>query len=135
MPWSIDPRDINIEYTLLRGFKNTTEDVPIPLDVLEREYCQLTDQPYPIKEMVFARSWMLFRVHILSSLCHIASLSLSCVQLSIISQGIAARFARRQASSEKAGLHGKVFPIIGQLARKVLEDEGHDVQQYSKSKL
>lgn len=61
LPWAIDanmvPRD-----TALVGFKNTTENVPITLEDLEREYCRLTKQPYPIKEMTFARSWMLFRV-------------------------------------------------------------------------
>ena len=46
----------------MTGFKNTTVDVPIPLEDLEKEYCRLTSQPYPIPEMVFVRSWMLFRV-------------------------------------------------------------------------
>lgn len=108
-PWSVDmedmPGDGKWEMT---GFKNTTVNVPIPLEDLEREYCRLTSQPYPIPEMVFVRSWMFFR-------------------LSVISQGIAARYARRQASSEKAYLHVHGFPIIGALAKKVLEDEGISV--------
>lgn len=49
-------------------------------------------------------------------------------QLAIISQGIAARYARRQASSEKAFIHPIMFPIVGMLARKVLEDEGIEVR-------
>ncbi|PPQ80000.1 hypothetical protein CVT26_004404 [Gymnopilus dilepis] len=105
-PWSIDPNNLpEGGKGLLKGFKNVTEDVPIPLEDLEREYCRLMKQPYPIREMVFVRSWMLFR-------------------LSVISQGIAARYARRQASSEKAYLHVKGFPIIGALAIQVLQDEG-----------
>lgn len=57
------PPDPNLgAFTILKGFKNVTKDVPIPLEDLEREYCRLTSQPYPIKEMVFVRSWMLFRV-------------------------------------------------------------------------
>jgi hypothetical protein len=48
----------------MTGFKNTTVDVPIPLEDLEKEYCRLTSQPYPIPEMVFVRSWMLFRVRL-----------------------------------------------------------------------
>ncbi|KAF9486034.1 kinase-like protein [Pholiota conissans] len=105
-PWSIDPSTFapGAKYTMI-GFKNTTLNVPIPLEALEREYCRLTSQPYPIREMVFVRSWMLFR-------------------LAVISQGIAARYARRQASSEIAYLHVDGFPVIGALARKVLEDEG-----------
>jgi hypothetical protein len=45
-------------------------------------------------------------------------------QLSIISQGIAARFARRQASSEHAYLHARGFTLLGKLARIILEDAG-----------
>ncbi|KDR75639.1 hypothetical protein GALMADRAFT_492411 [Galerina marginata CBS 339.88] len=103
-PWSVDMKDVPAD-SVVRGFKNATVNVPIPLQDLEHEYCRLTKQPYPIPEMVFVRSWMLFR-------------------LSVISQGIAARYARRQASSEKAYLHAQAFHIIGGLARKVLQDEG-----------
>ncbi|KAG2153193.1 kinase-like domain-containing protein [Suillus clintonianus] len=109
-PWAIDARHIPkdsliTEFTVIKPFKNATKDVPIPLEDLEREYCRLTNQPYPIKEMVFARSWMLFR-------------------LAIISQGIAARYARRQASSEKAYIHPHFFPVVGRLAKSILEDDG-----------
>jgi len=98
----------------IRGYKNTTVDVPIQLEDLEREYCRLTSQPYPIPEMVFVRSWMLFR-------------------LAVISQGIAARYARRQASSEHAYLHVSGFPVIGKLAKIVLEERGINLE--SKAKL
>ncbi|KAF5326626.1 hypothetical protein D9611_000276 [Ephemerocybe angulata] len=110
-PWAIDLKHIpaGAPFTL-RGFKNTTKDVPIPLEDLEREYCRLTNQPYPITEMIFVRSWMLFR-------------------LAVISQGIAARFARRQASSEQAHLHVKMFPAVGKLAKAVLEDEGIQLER------
>ena len=40
-------------------------------------------------------------------------------------QGIAARRARRQASSEQAHIYADWFPRFGGLARRVLEDEGH----------
>jgi len=53
-------------YTLINGFKGASKDVPIPLEDLEREYCRLTAMDYPITEMIFARSWMLFRVSVLS---------------------------------------------------------------------
>ena len=59
-PWSIDKKDI--PHLSLRGFRNAIADVPIPLEVLEREYCHLTKQAYPIPEMVYVRSWMFFRV-------------------------------------------------------------------------
>ncbi|KAF9228509.1 kinase-like protein [Gyrodon lividus] len=118
-PWTIDAKNIPDDpllknYDLLKAFKNTTKDVPIPLEDLEREYCRLTNQTYPIKDMTFVRSWMLFR-------------------LAIISQGIAARFSRRQASSEQAFVHPRLFPVVGNLAKVVLEDEGYIID--SKTKL
>jgi hypothetical protein len=64
--WAIDlkhiPNDPTLSLSLVRGFKNAKKDVPIELEALEREYCRLMNQPYPITEMVFVRSWMLFRV-------------------------------------------------------------------------
>ncbi|RDB24710.1 Acyl-CoA dehydrogenase family member 11 [Hypsizygus marmoreus] len=113
-PWSIDMSNVPKGSPLiLRGFKGAAEDVPIPLEDLEREYCRLTNQPYPIPEMIFVRSWMLFR-------------------LAVISQGIAARYARRQASSEQAYVHVTGFPIVGKLAKIVLEEEGISFDQKSK---
>ena len=44
------------------AFKDNDAEAPLRLEELEREYCRITGQPYPIPEMVFARSWMLFRV-------------------------------------------------------------------------
>jgi hypothetical protein len=51
------------------------------------------------------------------------------MQLSIISQGIAARYARRQASSEKAFIQVKMFPVVGELARLALEDAGYSIDE------
>jgi hypothetical protein len=48
--------------------------------------------------------------------------------LSIISQGIAARYARRQASSAAAHIHQQIFPLFGELARGVLADAGYVVE-------
>jgi len=116
----------------MTGFKNTTVDVPIPLEDLEKEYCRLTSQPYPIPEMVFVRSWMLFRVSLERFL--VSNIDDPSIQLSVISQGIAARYARRQASSEQAHIHVHGFPIVGALAKKILEDEGISVMN-AKAKL
>ncbi|KAK2463098.1 hypothetical protein APHAL10511_004753 [Amanita phalloides] len=92
----------------ITGFKGSSQDVPIALEELEREYCRLTRQPYPIEGIIFVRSWTVFR-------------------LAVICQGIAARSARRQASSENAGKYAETFPFLGRLALKVLEEEGIDV--------
>ncbi|OCH90615.1 kinase-like protein [Obba rivulosa] len=118
LPWAVDALLLPKEFpasSALPGFKNA-KDVPIELEDLEREYCHLTKQPYPIKEMVFTRSWMLFR-------------------LSVISQGIAARYARRQASSEKAYIHVKLFPLIGQFAYIAQQDAGKGTRHTISPKL
>ncbi|KAF8633366.1 hypothetical protein AX17_004537 [Amanita inopinata Kibby_2008] len=105
LPWSVDMKDIPESGFTLRGYKRETKDVPIALEDLEHEYCRLMGQLYPIKDMVFVRSWTLFK-------------------LAVIAQGIAARFARGQASSEQAWKYVVGFPIVGRLAVRVLEDEG-----------
>ncbi|EJD08019.1 kinase-like protein [Fomitiporia mediterranea MF3/22] len=110
MPWSVNPNDIPDDGA---GFGHSlltfeSGQIPASIEELEREYCSLTNQSYPVEGIVFARSWMVFR-------------------LSIISQGIAARYALRQASSEKASIHVQLFPLFGELARKALEREGIDI--------
>ncbi|KAJ7864620.1 kinase-like domain-containing protein [Mycena olivaceomarginata] len=111
LPWSIRPADmqINPDKPLMGGyFKDMPEKQPIPLEDLEREYCRLTNQPYPIKDIVFVRSFMLFRG-------------------GVILQGIAARIARKQASSERAYIYAQAFPLYGKLAKKVIEESGSSV--------
>lgn len=74
-PWSIKPEDIpdiDIFRENMRAFKGVPTNTntghgndlaPIQLDVLEREYCRLLKLEYPLKDFVFVRSWMLFRVN------------------------------------------------------------------------
>ncbi|KAG8808940.1 hypothetical protein FRC17_003690 [Serendipita sp. 399] len=88
---------------LIRGLKNAP-DAPIKLEDIRREYCRLTNQSYPLQGATFTSSWMIFR-------------------LAIIAQGIAARYARRQASSEQAALQGSTFKFWGNLAREIIEEE------------
>ena len=61
------------------GYKNSPGTEPISLAELECEYCRVTQQPYPIIEMGFARSWMLFRVrhHLLRTSVVTARLEMS----------------------------------------------------------
>lgn len=68
-PWSISPGSLPAGGTLTAAFKNNEAEAPIELEALEREYCRVSGQPYPIPEMVFARSWMLFRVSPLLNGC------------------------------------------------------------------
>lgn len=113
-PWVFDPRSMNADVvsstagSTIEGFKNVT-NVPITKEEMEEEYCRTTGWPYPITEMVFVRSWMVMR-------------------LAIISQGIAARYARRQASSDQAFMHINIFPFVGRVAKTVLEEEGYKIR-------
>ncbi|KAF9647733.1 kinase-like protein [Thelephora ganbajun] len=117
-PWVFDPKVMSFEITssttgsVINGFKNV-EGVPITKEEMEEEYCKTTGWPYPITEIVFVRSWMVMR-------------------LAIISQGIAARYARRQASSEQAFMHINIFPVVGRVAKAILEEEGSKIGISSK---
>ena len=59
-------------------------------------------------------------------------IDLTLVKLAIIAQGVAARYARRQASSEQAFMHINTFPVVGQVAKTVLEEEGYQIGASSK---
>lgn len=64
MPWAVDWKEVGVpadQPMSTRGYKNATE-VPIALEDIEREYCRLMGLSYPIKDMIFVRSWMLMRV-------------------------------------------------------------------------
>ncbi|KAH9942180.1 APH-domain-containing protein [Epithele typhae] len=104
-PWAISPDSFPSNGIVMAAFKNNVKEAPIELEALEREYCHISGQPHPIPEMVFARSWMLFRS-------------------AVIMQGIAARYARRQASSERAHTYVVGFPYMGHLAHKTLVEAG-----------
>ncbi|KAJ1305957.1 hypothetical protein OPQ81_010673 [Rhizoctonia solani] len=101
MPYHIDPTEMPppSAFSGLKG--QPPEEVPCSLEELERTFCNEFGMPYPITDMVFVNSWMLFR-------------------LSIISQGIAARYAQRQASSANAKAQGDRFPLIGRMAKRLM---------------
>ena len=46
---------------VIKGFKNV-KNVPITKEEMEEEYRKATGWSYPIKEIVFVRSWMVMRV-------------------------------------------------------------------------
>ncbi|KEP51381.1 kinase subdomain protein PKL/CAK/ACAD protein [Rhizoctonia solani 123E] len=101
MPYHVDPAEVPPP-NAISGFKGQPADaVPCSLEELERTFCDGFGIPYPITEMVFTNSWMMFR-------------------LSIISQGIAARYAQRQASSANAKMQGDRFPMLGRMAKRLM---------------
>ncbi|KAG8949392.1 hypothetical protein FRC04_008627 [Tulasnella sp. 424] len=108
MPFHIK-RAQQAQFPLLIGFKNAPQaEIPITLDELYREYCRLTAWSYPLAEMPF---------------------------LAIISQGIAARYVRKQASSANAAIQLELFPVFAELAKDVLLDEGFHLGDSPQSKL
>ncbi|KAG8713533.1 hypothetical protein FRC08_013136 [Ceratobasidium sp. 394] len=103
MPFHITSKEIPPP-DAITGFKDLpASEVPCSLEELERAFCEGFGVPYPIPEMVYANSWMFFR-------------------LSIILQGIAARYARRQASSANAKAQGARFPMIGRMAKELTKE-------------
>ncbi|KAG8709976.1 hypothetical protein FRC08_017804 [Ceratobasidium sp. 394] len=103
MPFHVTSKEIPPP-DAITGFKDLpASEVPCSLEELERAFCEGFGVPYPIPEMVYANSWMFFR-------------------LSIILQGIAARYARRQASSANAKAQGARFPMIGRMAKELAKE-------------
>ncbi|KDN47847.1 hypothetical protein RSAG8_03267, partial [Rhizoctonia solani AG-8 WAC10335] len=101
MPYHVSPAEVPPP-SAISAFKGQPPDeVPCSLEELERAFCDGFGIPYPITEMVFANSWMLFR-------------------LSIISQGVAARYVQRQASSANAKVQGDRFPMLGRMAKRLM---------------
>ena len=45
----------------VKGLKGVA-NAPITNEEMEEEYCRVTGWPYPIREIVFVRSWMVMRV-------------------------------------------------------------------------
>ncbi|KAI9490368.1 kinase-like domain-containing protein [Zychaea mexicana] len=90
---------------VMRGFKNSTEPLPIPpSDELMQAYCNTVGSPYPIDRWLFAVAFSFFR-------------------LAVITQGIAARVARKQASSAEAKTYAAMFKPVAALGLEIV-DEG-----------
>lgn len=88
------------------GFKNSKEALPVPeADELMQVYCAKLGQAYPIERWLFAVTFSFFR-------------------LSVILQGIAARVARKQASSAQAKSYASRFKQVAQLGLDIV-DEGN----------
>ncbi|KDE02693.1 hypothetical protein MVLG_06781 [Microbotryum lychnidis-dioicae p1A1 Lamole] len=81
-------------------------DLPIPsAEQLLKAYCKEMGQPYPLQRWTAAVSFAFFR-------------------LAVITQGIAARAAKGQASSAKAKSYSTMFPLVGMLAVETIERAG-----------
>ncbi|KAI7857999.1 kinase-like domain-containing protein [Circinella umbellata] len=88
---------------IMRGFKNSTEPLPIPnSDELMKTYCTTVGRPYPIDRWLFAVAFSFFR-------------------LAVITQGIAARVARKQASSAQAKTYAAMFKPVAALGLDIVD--------------
>jgi aminoglycoside phosphotransferase (APT) family kinase protein len=95
------------------GLRDIKGPLPIPgAEELMKYYCQQRKISYPIPNWEFAIAFSFFR-------------------LAVIAQGIAARVARKQASSAQAKIYAEKFKPINALALEYM-DKG-DIQ--SKSRL
>jgi aminoglycoside phosphotransferase (APT) family kinase protein len=92
------------------GFKGAKQALPVPgADELIQVYCSSLGQTYPIDRWIFAVAFSFFR-------------------LSVILQGIAARVARKQASSAEAKSYAARFKPVAQMGLDIV-DEGNLDQQ------
>lgn len=88
------------------GFKNSKEPLPVPeANELIQHYCKTLGQSYPIDRWMFAVAFSFFR-------------------LAVILQGIAARVARKQASSAQAKSYADRFKPVAQMGLDIV-DEGN----------
>ncbi|KAJ3043307.1 hypothetical protein HDV00_005310 [Rhizophlyctis rosea] len=85
------------------GLRDAKRPLPIPeADDLIREYCRLTNRPYPIPNWQFCVAFSFFR-------------------LAVITQGIAARVKRKQASSAEAEHYGKLCQPLARLISEIVD--------------
>jgi aminoglycoside phosphotransferase (APT) family kinase protein len=99
------------------GFKGSKEELPIPpADELMKVYCQEAGIPYPIQNWSFCVAFAFFRV-------------------AVITQGIAARVARKQASSAQAKFYASRFVPFTNLALEIVDQGELEHVSGDKSKL
>lgn len=101
-PWDI-PSD-GLEGTILVGLQDQPESAGVPpIDEMMKLYCREASRPYPILPWRAVVSFSMFR-------------------LAVILQGIAARVAAGNASSEEAQSVAKGFKPLGRHAEKIARD-------------
>lgn len=99
-----------------------------PKDDLIKAYCQAAGRPYPIPDFRFCEAWAWFRVSLRRAMQRV-TLAVSCkplpsfplLQLAVITQGIAARVAQKQASSAEAKLYATKFPHAADAAMHIAQ--------------
>ncbi|KAI8976973.1 kinase-like domain-containing protein [Pilobolus umbonatus] len=86
------------------GFKSSKDPLPVPgADELMKVYCTHLGEPYPIDRWLFAVTFSFFR-------------------LAVILQGVAARVARKQASSGQAKEYAKKFKPVAYIGLGIIDE-------------
>jgi hypothetical protein len=88
-------------YMLLGDLPPHISPLP-PKEELLQQYCSAVSRPYPIERWETCEAWAWFRN-------------------AVISQGIAARVAQRQASSAEAKLYATKFPAASDAVRTIIK--------------
>lgn len=108
-------------FMLLGGLDPSTSPVP-QKEELMKVYCQAAGRQYPIVGWRFCEAWAWFRVSAGTLLCcqALRELTPHPRQASVISQGIAARVAQKQASSAEAKAYASKFPHAAQSVLEII---------------
>lgn len=88
-------------FMLLGGLSEDASPLP-PKEELIKVYTSATNRPYPIPQWATCEAWAWFRA-------------------AVISQGIAARVAQKQASSAEAKLYATKFPAASDAVRTIIK--------------
>ncbi|GAA5897481.1 phosphotransferase family protein [Sporobolomyces salmoneus] len=109
-PFYVPQQPDGASMAYLRGLRDISPaDLPIPDDrTLLKLWCSELGEVDYEKEIARGKNWQ-------------GCISFAFFRLSVITQGIAARFAQGNASSAKAGTYAKIFPRIGELAKERVE--------------
>ncbi|RUO95545.1 hypothetical protein BC936DRAFT_143778, partial [Jimgerdemannia flammicorona] len=143
------------------GLAGSTEPLPIPrVEDLMKRYCEKTGRTYPIERWMFVIAFSYFRIVDVEGIeiaCGVFFWVMKCasffnackfnmyyttlfgfltsslfVKLAVISQGIAARVARKQASSAEAQNYARLFKPVTHMALAIVD---HGDLDSGKSKL
>lgn len=96
---------------------------PIPQkEELMKVYCEAVGRPYPIPGWGFCEAWSWFRVSAIFAIHRTITDPFVFLQGAVISHGIAARVAARQASSAQAKLYATKYPHAARAALDILTE-------------
>lgn len=97
-------------YMLLGGLPDDVSPLPSKEELLQ-VYTTEAYRPYPIPHWATCEAWAWFRN-------------------AVISQGIAARVAQKQASSAQAKIYATKYPLAAEAVRNIIHKSGGDIPSF-----